>query len=357
MKRSTVFRFNLLRFILILCLILGLIGCKGKDSLEKGSFYSMLKDIPVRDNRFGKRIFKNDLYELEERTKLPDYVGDIRQLRSHRKWIYMSDRESIYRFKNGIFEIVFTPEKGQGPNEVPQIFRFDIRDDDIVAIAGYPEARLLLHQLSTDTSMLIMTQYNEHVLIDKNYNFYGMNNNDLSGYMFCKFNIDGDSVLSMGRFFKNQEKSLNMFDAYWDYNEKYDLIVIGFMYVGYYLVMDTGGRVKYAIESFYLPGNYPKIVTHNDVSYMDNEGKAILLHLSTNKDEVHIFTAHALNKKKKIYGALIDVFDIRTGTYMFSYVLPEPLHWPILLLDDYSLVAITQNYDLVIWKRNQSNAF
>ena len=341
--------------IVSILLILLIVGCKGKDAVDKSSFYALLSDIPVRNNQFENRSFKRNLYKIGERAKIPDFIGDIRQLRSHGKWIYLADRESIYRYKNGTFEVVFTPEKGQGPNEVPQIFRFDIRNDDLIAIAGYPDARILLHRLSRKTSSLVMTQYGDHVLIDRNQNIYGMHSNDLSGYMFCKFSSEGDSISNIGRFFTNQDKSLNMFDAYWDYNDTYDLIVIGFMYVGYYIVMDTQGQVRYAIESFHLPGNFPKIVQINDTRYMDNEGKAIMLHLSTAGDEVHVFTAHTLNKKKEPYGALIDVFDIRTGAYKFSYILKEPLHWPILLLEDYSLIAVTQDYELVIWKRKVPN--
>jgi len=50
---------------------------------------------------------------------------------------------------------------------------------------------------------------------------------------------------------------------------------------------------------------------------------------------------------------VIDVIDVRDGTYSFSYILNEPLHWPIVLLNDGSVASVTRDYELVIWKRTE----
>lgn len=144
-----------------------------------------------------------------------------------------------------------------------------------------------------------------------------------------------------------------MFDFYWDYNAKYDLIIIGFMYAGYYVAINTAGEINYVVESIQYPGNLPTLVNTDGRMYVDEEGKTIMNWISTNNDETHIFTASAMNSKKEKYGALIDVIDTKTGEYKFSYVLDEVLHWPILLLDDYSIVSVTENYELITWKRGE----
>jgi len=61
-----------------------------------------------------------------------------------------------------------------------------------------------------------------------------------------------------------------------------------------------------------------------------------------------------MGEDKKIYGARIGVLDVQTGEYKFSDVLNEPLQWPVLLLDDYRMISITEAYDLVTWKRTGS---
>lgn len=333
------------------CILLLIISCSNKNSVERNEQFSIRKEIDIRDNHFEKRVYVDNLYTIVERMPIPEYVGNIYQLRSNPGGVYFNDNETIYRFKFGEFETVYNPAKGSGPNEVPQIFRFDIRDDDVVAIAGYPEMRILLHQIQSDTTKLIHTQYRGNVLIDKKFNIYGEHSGNSSSFMITKFDAEGDSVLSFGNLFINQDMSLTMFDFYWDYNDKYDMIILGFMYAGYYAVVNSDGNLKYIVESIQHPGQLPTMVNRNNMQYVDNE-LSIMRGLTTNNDEIHIYTAKAMNRQREIYGALIDVLDVRTGQYQFSYVLDEPLHWPVVLLDDYSLVSINEGYELIRWQRN-----
>src|SRR5690554_5604501 len=174
-----------------LCLLILMAACSKKPAEND---FSLLKGITVIENGFTERVFKNDLYQIIERAEIPEYVDKIYQLRYNPDGIYFNDSRSIYKYKDGSFENIFTPSKGSGPNEVPQIFRFDIRYDDIIAIAGYPDLRILLHQLQSDTSKLIMTEYRGNVLIDKKLNFYGEDASHSSSYMVAKFNSNGDSI-------------------------------------------------------------------------------------------------------------------------------------------------------------------
>jgi len=344
------FLFFMIKYQLIFFLVF-FISCNSRGSVESKEHFSIVEEIKIQDNHFVDRIYKNDLYSIVERVSVPEYVGNIYQLRSNAKGIYFNDKESVYRYKNGEFETVYTPGKGSGPNEVPQIFRFDIKDDDVIAIAGYPDLRLLLYQIQSDTNKLIQTQYRGNALIDKNFNFYGEHSGNSSSYMITKFDVEGGSILSFGNLFNNQDMSLTMFDFYWDYNEKFDVIIIGFMYAGYYASIDTEGNLKYMVESIQHPGQLPTLVNRNNMQYIDNE-VSIMRGLTTNNDEIHVYTAKAMNRQGDIYGALIDVMDVQTGRYQFSYILEEPLHWPLVLLDDYSIVSINEDYELIKWQRN-----
>lgn len=326
-------------------------ACSNKESIERNEHYSILENIIVQENHFKERIFENDLYTIAERISIPDYVGNINQIKANSGRIYFNDKQSIYGYKDGKFEIIYTPGKGSGPNEISQIFRFDIRDDDVIAIAGYPDMRLLLHQLQSDTTKLIHTQYRGHTLIDKHFNVYGENSGHPSSFMITKFDTEGDSILSFGHLFHNQDMSLTMFDFYWDYNEHHDVIILGFMYSGYYAAIDSEGNVIYVVESIQHPGHVPTMVNRNNMQYVGNEA-SILRGLATRNDEIHIYSAKAMNRQREVYGALIDVLDVGTGMYQFSYVLQEPLHWPIEVLDDYSIVSVNENYELVRWQRN-----
>lgn len=327
--------------------------CNESNSVKLNEHFSLLDGVEVSDNNFEKRIYKNEVYKISSRINIPDYVGNIYQLKSSNEALYFNDKKSIYRFKDGKFKKAYTPNKGRGPQEIPQIFRFDIRDD-VIAIAGYPEMRVLIHQIRTDTTKLIMTNYRGNVLIDKRFNFYGENTSNPSSFMITKFDANGDSLNSFGQFFNNQNQSLNMFDYYWDYNQKHDLIIIGFMSVGYYIALDTDGNIKYVVESIQYPGRIPLLVNRNGMRYVDDEGKIVMSGLTTNNDEFHVYTAKAMNNNNEIYGAVIDVLDVKDGSYKFSYVIKEPLHWPIELLDNYSLVSITDIYELVKWERYTS---
>jgi hypothetical protein len=337
--------------ILVTLLILPIISCENSQNVNTNRQFALIDSLKVHDNKFQKRIFRNDSYKIKLNTKVPDYVGNIYGLVEGSESIYLSDKESIYSYKNGAFKNVYTPSKGRGPNEVPQIFRFDIINDSLITIAGYPELRILIHDLERDTTNLINTEYRGNVISDSEGNIYGENTNNKSSNMITKFTSKGDSVASFGEFFKNQDISLNMFDYYWTYNKKYNTIIIGFMYVGYYVAINMDGEIIYIVESIQYPGTMPTFVNTGDMAYIDEEGKNIMNWITSNNDETHIYTASAMNRKEEIYGALIDVIETNTGEYKFSYVLKEKLHWPILLLDDYSIASITENYDLIIWER------
>lgn len=327
-------------------------GNGNRGEVHSGERYHLLEEVPLADNGFESREFRNDLYTVDERAWIHDSVGNVIQLHANEEGIYFSDKEAIHRYRDGTFATVYVPSKGRGPNEVPQVFRFDIRHDDVIAISGYPEFRVLLHQLGTGRSKLIETGYRGNVLIDKRLNIYGESTAHPSSYMITRFNAEGDSAGSFGRFFSNQQTSLNMFDFYWDYNDTHDLIVIGFMYAGYYLALQTDGTVLYAVESIRHPGYMPAVVRRGGMQYVDAEGKSILRGITTAGDEMHVYTAKAMNSGREVYGAVIDVLDVASGEYKFSYLLEEPLHWPVELTNDYHLISITESYELVKWKRN-----
>ncbi len=336
-------------FLLFLSVI-WLISCHGDNSVQRD--FNYLYKATLIDEKAPERILKKDVYNKIKKVDIPPYVGNLRELAVDGDTIYFSDTESVYRYFDGKFKIAFTPDKGRGPMEVPQIFRFEIRNN-IIAISGYPDLRLMIHDLSRDVSNLIMTQYRSDVMIDENSYIYGENSSNISGNMFNKFSSNGDSLKSFGNLFNNQAQSLDMFDFYWSYNSKHDLIFIGFMYVGYHVALTTDGEVKYSMHSIHHPGRYPVITTQGGYRFVDDGGISILRQLTTANDELHVYTAHAADKKGEYYGALVEVFDVPTGKYKFSYVLDEVLHWPILLLDDYGLVAVNQDYEMVFWERNQ----
>jgi len=326
-----------------------LASCNSENTLERE--FGFLHKATLVDDEAPERVLKKDVYKKIKKVEIPSYVGDLRELAIDGDTIYFSDTESVYRYFNDEFDIAFTPKKGRGPMEVPQIFRFEIRNN-IIAISGYPDLRLLIHDLSTGLSKLIMTQYRSDVMIDDHMNIYGENSSNISGNMFNMFSINGDSLKSFGNLFNNQAQSLDMFDFYWSYNTKHDLIFIGFMYVGYYVALTTDGEVIYSMHSLHHPGRFPVITTQGGYRFVDDGGINILRQLTTANDELHIYTAHAADKKGDYYGALVEVFDVPTGKYKFSYVLDEVLHWPILLLDDYGLVSVNQDYEMVFWERN-----
>jgi len=339
-------------------LILVLSSCTDNDpaaTVDANSF-ALLDDIEVQDNQFDERTFRNDLYEVKERTPVPEFVGNIYQLHEGERGIYLNDPQAIHRYDAGQFETVFDPPKGEGPGEVNQVFRFDVRGDTLIAIAGYPGNRIMLHNLKTDSTRLLQTMYRGNVLIDRNGAIYGERTGASAGAMITKFSPLGDSLTSFGRLFSNQDRGLNMFDVHWDYNETHDAIILGFMYVGYFAVVDPGGSLRYITESTRHPGEFPPLVKQAGMRFVDTEGSSVLRNVTTNHDEVHIFTANAARSSGDVYGAVIDVMDVRDGTYQFSYVLEEPLHWPILLLDDYSIAAVTRDYELVIWERQEEPA-
>lgn len=337
------------KYFLFLMVIIA--SCGERDSAKTPGRFDMVQEISVTENNFKSREFRNGIYQVKERIKIPEFVGNINGLVANSGGIYISDKQHIFRYNDGSFDSVFTPNKGRGPNEVPQIFRFDVFKDSLIAIAGYPELRILTHDFHSDSTNLINTHYRGNVLFDQEGNIYGEYTNHPSSYMITKLSTAGDSLNSFGKLFENQHMSLNMFDLYWDYNEKHNLIIIGFMYVGYYIALTPEGDVEYAVESIQHPGRMPLFINSGGIEYIDEEGKTVLRWLSTNNDETHIYTASAMNRKEEVYGALIDVIDAGTGEYKFSYVLEEALHWPIVLLDDYNIASVTEGYDLVIWER------
>ena len=326
------------------------ISCRSDNSIQRD--FNFLHGATLIDDEAPERILKKDVYKKTKKVDIPPYVGNLRELAVDGDTIYFSDTESVYRYFDGEFKIAFTPDKGRGPMEVPQIFRFDIRNN-IIVISGYPDLRLLIHNLTSGDSKLLESEYRGHVLVDKYSNIYGDNSSNLSEMMFTKFSSVGDSLKSFGSLFENQYRSLNMFDLYWSYNSKHDLIFIGFMYVGYHVALTTDGEVKYSMHSIHHPGRYPVITTQGGYRFVDDGGISILRQLTTANDELHVYTAHAADKKGEYYGALVEVFDVPTGKYKFSCVLDEVLHWPILLLEDYGLVAVNQDYEMVFWERNQ----
>lgn len=345
-RKSLSFLFIVISFTII-------VSCSKKQATDNDHDFQLRKDILLIDNGFTSRNFIPDLYSKLSSYQLPEYVGNVYQIKVNDDIIYFNDTQSIYRFKDGQVEEVFTPSKGRGPKEVPQIFRFDIRYNDIIAIAGFPEHRLLLHQISTDTTALIETPYRLDVILDNLLNIYGVHTSDESNYMFKKMDTEGNKIALMGKLFNNLEMSMNMFNLYWHYNTQNDLIVVGFMYAGFIVVMKSSGEIKYVTHSIQRPGVYPKIVTAHNMSYVDSGGPDILRGLFTIADEIHINTAHALDKDNNIYGAVIDVIHLLTGQYLYSYILEEHIHWPFALLDDKTFVTITSDYNLVKWKRNE----
>ena len=337
-------------------LILILSSCTDDDPAADTDSFALLDDIEVQDNQFDERTFRNDLYEVKERTPVPEFVGNIYQLHEGERGIYLNDPQAVHRYDAGQFETVFDPPKGEGPGEVNQVFRFDVRGDTLVAIAGYPGNRFMLHNLETDSTRLVQTTHDGNVLVDREGNIYGEASGASPDPMITKFSPLGDSLTSFGRLFSSQDRGLNMFDVHWDYNETHDAIILGFMHVGYFAVLDPGGSLRYITESTRHPGEFPTLVKQAGMRFVDTDGSSVLRDVTTNRDEVHIFTANAARRSGDVYGAVIDVIDVRDGTYQFSYVLEEPLHWPILLLDDYSIAAVTRDYELVIWERQEEPA-
>lgn len=340
------------KFSIFLCtLIMTLSSCSDHGSVSNDDQFVLNDEIEIRDNTFNERIFRNELFEIRERIAIPEYIGDIYQLRAGIQGIYLNDRNSVYRYKDGHFEVVVKPMIGEGPNEIEGVFRFDVHASGNIAIAGYPGNRIMSYYPETDSISMIETRYRGNVLMNREGNIYGRMSSPPSGHLFTKFSIDGDSLRSFGKLFSNQDISMNMFDLYWDYNEKHDAIVVGFMYVGYYAVINSDGSVRYVVESPDKPGEFPPIVQRGNWHYVDTEGRTMLRDLTTNEDEIHVFRANATDRGGDVYGAVIDVLDVRDGTYSFSYILNEPLHWPIVLLNDGSVASVTRDYELVIWKR------
>jgi hypothetical protein len=283
---------------------------------------------------------------------IPEHIGSINTIRAYDDRIFIHDRSSIFEFKDGDFITVFTPPKGDGPGEINQIYRFDIIPDSLIAIAGYPDARVLIHDLVKDTSIVITTLYRGNVLILDSGRVMAENSNHESEKMFTVFNLSDEfREESFGTYFKNQMLSLNGFDFVWSIDRVSHRIAIGFRYVGYHILLDAQSFDYHLIESMQDPGRLPALVTRSDMTYIDSDGPDLVYDVSIFENELHVFSTYITNDHKELYGTIIDVMNANTGTYSYSYILDRPLRYSFSVVNDSTIVGLTEDFELAIWKR------
>ncbi|MEO9885831.1 MAG: hypothetical protein ABJR05_02190 [Balneola sp.] len=334
------------RFLII---TLSLIAISCSDNTIDNYDFSPLEPKSVL--KFEQELnIQDDFFKKDTLINLPDFTNTIYKIQSSDGVIYFNDSRAIYTLNVNLeIEEYFVPKKGKGPAEVTQIFRFDILKDSVIAIANYPEQRVLIHDLVRDTAYVLQTKYDNDVLIRNSNNFIALKTNSETGKMFQTLSLWEDKQNSFGELFNNQIRSLDMLNAHIDtYNR--ESFVIAFNSVGYMAGFNFDGSTTFLAESSIFPGFIGKYITRNGISYFDDEGKTITNALTVGENEFHVFTRLFGNKKGEILGSIIDVFDLQNGQYMYSYKLDEEID-EFELVSDSILVGITEQHQLGVWKK------
>lgn len=320
-----------------------------KISQEKKVF------LPNEDNEiqiFDSEITYKDIYSLEKTVLLPDFVGNVYRIASSNGNIFFNDENAIYTYepKNNKVIEYYNPIKGRGPGEVSSIFRFEIINNSYIIIANYPEKNLVFVDLINDTSYTILTEFDSGLIsLSNKKSFLAYNSSHPSGNMFQELSISGKELNQFGNYFTNQNKSLDLLNSHTDsYNG--ENIVIGFNSVGYFIGLNEDGSTKFFVESSIYPGFIPIYVTRNGYSFFDTQQKMISNSLTVGETEFHVFTRLLANKEKIITASSIDVFDVHTGKYKYSYKLEKEI-LEFEILNDSTLIAITPDHELVFWEK------
>ena len=332
-------------------LIIILIFSSCTNGNEKSISFDPFGKIPIVENSLNKENELLEKFDFKYEVDLPEDVGAIRRLLSRNGIVYIGDKKAIYEYNFESFNELFRPSTGRGPEEIENIYRFDV-SDNLIAIAAYPSERTLIKDKIKDTSYVYTNGYDEGVLITSNeHEFIGICSNPISGNFFQSYNLLSQDTTEFGKIFENQEMSLDAFSFYVDsYNQ--NLFVMGFYTAGYYAVWDYDGNLKFLSESVRNSGFIPKYIQKDGFSFIDTEGVTITHSITMGKDEFHAYTRILGNKKKEKNGSIIDVYSLDKGKYKYSYKLNRVLD-SIEIVDDSILVGITQDFKLAVWKSKE----